>query len=62
LGPHTRSGRPIVRSASLLMGRTHLSGTIVSLVGGDPGVPMSHTHLEGRWMVVGGGLRCHRYL
>jgi hypothetical protein len=30
------------RSSGLLVGRTHLSGTTVSLVGGDPGVPMSH--------------------
>jgi hypothetical protein len=41
-GPHVRSGRPTDRSAGLLVGRTHLSGTAVSLVGGDPGVPMSH--------------------
>jgi hypothetical protein len=27
----------------LLVGRTHLSGTAVSLVGGDPGVPMSNS-------------------
>jgi hypothetical protein len=33
---------PTVRSAGLLVGRTHLSGTAVSLVGGDPWVPMSH--------------------
>jgi hypothetical protein len=33
---------PLVRSASLLVGRTYLSGTAVSLVGGDPEVPMSH--------------------
>jgi hypothetical protein len=33
---------PLDRSAGLLVGRTHLSGTAVSLVGGDPGVPMSH--------------------
>jgi hypothetical protein len=32
---------PAVRSG-LLVGGTHLSGTVVSLVGGDPGVPMSH--------------------
>jgi hypothetical protein len=37
-GPSIRSVGPIDRSA----GRTHLSGTTVSLVGGDPGVPMSH--------------------
>jgi hypothetical protein len=38
----TRSFGPTDRSAGLLVGRTHLSGTAVSLVGGDPGVPMSH--------------------
>jgi hypothetical protein len=42
LGPHIRSGRPTDRSAGLLVGRSHLSGMAVSLVGGDPGVPMSH--------------------
>jgi hypothetical protein len=42
-GPPTRSIGPTVRSAGLLVGRTHLSGTDVSLVGGDSGVPMSHT-------------------
>jgi hypothetical protein len=42
LGPHVRSGRPTDRSTCLLVGRTHLSGTAVSLVSGDPGVPMSH--------------------
>jgi hypothetical protein len=31
------------RSTGLLVGRTYLSGTVVSLVGGDPGVPMSHS-------------------
>jgi hypothetical protein len=41
--PHIRSGGPTDRLASLLVGRTHLSGTAVSLVGGDPEVPMSHT-------------------
>jgi hypothetical protein len=41
-GPHVRSGRPTNRSAGLQMGRTHLSGTATSLVGGDLGVPMSH--------------------
>jgi hypothetical protein len=41
-GPPTRSVGPTNRSAGLLVGRTHLSGTTVSLVGGDPGVPMSH--------------------
>jgi hypothetical protein len=29
------------RSAGLLVGRAHLSGTAETLVGGDPGVPMS---------------------
>jgi hypothetical protein len=38
----TRSIGPTDRSAGLLVGRTHLSETAVSLVGGDPGVPMSH--------------------
>jgi hypothetical protein len=38
----TRSIGPIDRSAGPLVGRTHLPGTAVSLVGGDPGVPMSH--------------------
>jgi hypothetical protein len=37
-----RSCGPTDRSAGLLVGRTHLSGTVVSLVGGDHGVPMSH--------------------
>jgi hypothetical protein len=41
-GQPTRSVGPTDRSAGLLVGRTHLSGTAVSLVGGDPGVPMSH--------------------
>jgi hypothetical protein len=41
-GPPTRPVRPTNRSAGLLVGRTHLSGMAVSLVGGDPGVPMSH--------------------
>jgi hypothetical protein len=41
-GPPTRSVGPTVRSASLLVGQTHLLGTGVSLVGEDPGVPMSH--------------------
>jgi hypothetical protein len=35
---------PLDRSAGLLIGRTHLSRMAVSLVGGDPGVPMSHTN------------------
>jgi hypothetical protein len=37
-----RSVGPINRSAGLLVGRTYLSGAAVSLVGGDPGVPLSH--------------------
>jgi hypothetical protein len=37
-----RSDGPTGRLAGLLVGWTHLSGTTVSLVGGDPGVPMSH--------------------
>jgi hypothetical protein len=41
--PHITSGGPTDRSAGLLVGRTHLSGTAVSLVGGDPGVPMSYS-------------------
>jgi hypothetical protein len=41
-GPPTRSVGPTNRSAGLLVSRTHLLGTVVSLVGGDPGVPMSH--------------------
>jgi hypothetical protein len=41
-GPPTRSVGLTDRSAGLLLGRTDLSGTAVSLVGGDPGVPMSH--------------------
>jgi hypothetical protein len=41
-GPPTRSVGPTDRSTGLLVGRAHLSGTVVSLVGGDPGVPMSH--------------------
>jgi hypothetical protein len=40
--PPTRSVGSSNRSAGLLVGRTHLSGTVVSLVGGDLGVPMSH--------------------
>jgi hypothetical protein len=39
---HFRSVGPTDRSAGLLVGRTHLLGTVVSLVSGDPGVPMSH--------------------
>jgi hypothetical protein len=38
----TRSVGPTDRSAGLLVGRTHLLGIAVSLVGGDLGVPMSH--------------------
>jgi hypothetical protein len=41
-GPPTRSVGSTDRSVGLLVGQTHLSGTSVSLVGGDPGVPMSH--------------------
>jgi hypothetical protein len=41
--PPTRSVGPTVRWVGLLIGRTHLSGTGVSLIGGDPGVSMSHT-------------------
>jgi hypothetical protein len=41
-GLPTRSVGPTNRSAGLLVGRTHLTGRAVSLVGGDPGVPMSH--------------------
>jgi hypothetical protein len=37
---------PLDRLAGLLVGRTHLSGTVVSLVGGDPRVPMSHNPLS----------------
>jgi hypothetical protein len=42
VGPLTRLVGPIDRSAGLLVGQTHLSGTTISLVSGDPGVPMSH--------------------
>jgi hypothetical protein len=38
----TRSVGSTNRSVGLLVGQTHLSETAVSLVGGDPGVPMSH--------------------
>jgi hypothetical protein len=38
----TRSVGPTDRSVGLLVGQTHLSGTAVSLVGGDPRVSMSH--------------------
>jgi hypothetical protein len=41
-GLPTRSVGPTDRSTGLLVGRTHLSGTAVNLVGGDLGVPMSH--------------------
>jgi hypothetical protein len=41
-GPPTRSVGPTNRSAGLLIGRTYLSRTVVSLVGGDPRLPMSH--------------------
>jgi hypothetical protein len=41
-GLPTRSVGPTNRSAGLLVGRTLLSGMAVSLVGEDPGVPMSH--------------------
>jgi hypothetical protein len=40
--PPTTSVGPTNRSAGLLVGQTYLSGMTVSLVGGDPGVPMSH--------------------
>jgi hypothetical protein len=43
-GPHVKSDRPTDRSAGLLVGQTHLSGSVVSLVSGDPGVPMSHRY------------------
>jgi hypothetical protein len=43
-GLSTRSVRPTDRSAGLLVGRTHLSGMTVSLVGGDSGVPISHKY------------------
>jgi hypothetical protein len=41
-GLSTRPVGSTDRLAGLLVGRTDLSGTAVSLVGGDPGVPMSH--------------------
>jgi hypothetical protein len=50
-GPPTRSVGPTDRSAGLLVGRTHLSGTAVSLVGGDLGVPMSHTRKD-HWVNI----------
>jgi hypothetical protein len=37
-----RLGPPTDRPTGLLVGRTYLLGTAVSLVGEDPGVPMSH--------------------
>jgi hypothetical protein len=40
--PPNRSVRPTDTSAGLLVGRTHLSRTAVSLVSGHLGVPMSH--------------------
>jgi hypothetical protein len=42
-GQPTRSVGPTDRSSGLLVGQTHLSGTAVSLVGRDPGVPMFHS-------------------
>jgi hypothetical protein len=51
-GLPTRSDGPTDRSTGLLVGRTHLSGTVVSLVGGDPRVPMSHTLLLPRSSLV----------
>jgi hypothetical protein len=51
-GTLTRSVGPTDRSVSLLVGQTHLSGTVVSLVGGDPGVPMSHQGSQNRWEPV----------
>jgi hypothetical protein len=44
-GLPTRLVEPTNKSVGLLVGWTHLSGTAVSLVGGDPGVPMSHRFL-----------------
>jgi hypothetical protein len=46
-GPPTRSVGPTERSVGLLVGRTHFSGTAVSLVGGDPGgTHVSQTNLS----------------
>jgi hypothetical protein len=48
-GPATRSVGHTDRSVGLLAGWTYLSGTVVSLVGGDPEVPMCNrcsTHPE----------------
>jgi hypothetical protein len=44
-GPPNRSVGPTDRSTGLLVGRTHLSGMVMSLVGGDPRVPISHSDL-----------------
>jgi hypothetical protein len=41
-GPQIRSVRLTVRLACLLIGWTYLSGTAMSLVGGDIRVPMFH--------------------
>jgi hypothetical protein len=41
------------------VGQTHLSGTTVSLVGGDPGVPVSHTSLA-RKLQSASGVGSHR--
>jgi hypothetical protein len=41
-GQPTGLVRPTDRSAGLLVGWTYFSGTVVSLVDGDTGVPMSH--------------------
>jgi hypothetical protein len=41
-GRPTRSVGPTDRLAFLMVGQTHFSGTAVSQVGGDPGVPKSH--------------------
>jgi hypothetical protein len=48
-GPPTRSVGPTNRSAGLLVGRTYLLGTAVSLVGGDLGVPISHNSQTSFW-------------
>jgi hypothetical protein len=37
---------PLICRRVFLVGRTHLSGTTVGLVSGDPGVPMSHKPLS----------------
>jgi hypothetical protein len=42
-GPQIRFVAPTIRSASLPMGWTHLSGVAASLVDGDPGLPMYHS-------------------